>query len=134
MRNIRNKIWQRSLAKENMRYLVWTKPEFIYIYVYMLYICYVTIGSPIQFLLSSLNGNWTQQKIFVKEVPHRPAQIERELQWFKTSFQLPDYSTSNSYCLIPKKGEWSYRRRAISNKQSNKTLHHSSSSTEQLKR
>ena len=29
----------------------------------------------------------------MKEVPHRPAQAERVLQWFKTSLRLPDYST-----------------------------------------
>ena len=74
------------------------------------------------------------KKYLVKEVPQRPAQTERGLQWFKTSFWLPDNSTTNSYCLRPKKGGWSYRRRVISNKQSNKTLNHSSTSTEQLKR
>ena len=66
--------------------------------------------------------------------PPCPAQTERGLQWFKMSFRLPDNSITNSYCLTPRKGEWSYRRRAISNKQSKKTLHHSSAGTEQLKR
>ena len=45
------------------------------------------------------------KKYLVKEVPHRLAQTERGLQWFKTSFQLPDNSTTNSYCLVPNKGE-----------------------------
>ena len=36
--------------------------------------------------------------------------------------------------FIPNKEEWSYRGRTISNKQSNKTLHHSSTSTEHLER
>ena len=49
----------------------------------------------------------------VKEVPNRPAQTERGPQWFKTSFRLPDNSTTNSYSLIPNKEEWSYRRRTI---------------------
>ena len=34
------------------------------------------------------------KKYLVKEVPYRPAQTERGLQWFKTSFQLPDNSTT----------------------------------------
>ena len=33
MLNIRNEIWRWSLTKENMRYLVWAKPEFIYMLV-----------------------------------------------------------------------------------------------------
>ena len=70
----------------------------------------------------------------MKVLPYRPPQTATGLQWFKTSFQLPDNSTTNSYSHIPNKEEWSYRKRAISNKQSNKTLHHSSTSTEQLKR
>ena len=65
----------------------------------------------------------------IKVVPHRHAQTKRGLHWFKTSFQLPDNSIANSYGLIPNKEVWSYRR-TISNKQSNKTLHHSSTGTE----
>ena len=42
------------------------------------------------------------------------------------SLQIPIAS------LIPNKGEWNYRGRTISIKQSNKTLHHSSTSTEQV--
>ena len=34
--------------------------------------------------------------------------------------------------LKPNKEEWSYRRKTISNRQSNKTLHYFSTSTEQL--
>ena len=67
-------------------------------------------------------------------VPNRPAQTESGIQSFKKSFQLPDNSTTNSYSLIPNKEEWSCRRRAIPNKQFNKTLHHSRTSTEQLER
>ena len=74
------------------------------------------------------------KKYPAKVVPHRPAQTGGGLQWFKTSFRLPDNSTTNSYSLIPNKAERSYRRRAISNRQSNTTLHHSSTSTEQLAR
>ena len=96
--------------------------------------CCVTVASPLQFFLSSLNANWTQQKYLVKVVLYRPAKTERELQWFKTSFQLPDSFITNSYSLIPKKEQWSYRRRAISNKQCSKIQQHSSSSTEQLGR
>ena len=70
----------------------------------------------------------------VKVVPNRPAQTESGIQSFKKSFQLPDNSTTNSYSLIPNKEEWSCRRRAIPNKQFNKTLHHSRTSTEQLER
>ena len=73
-------------------------------------------------------------KKYPLKVPHRPVQTERGLQWLKRSFGLPDNSTKNSDCLLPKKGGRSYRRRRMTNKQSNKTLHHSSASTEQLKR
>ena len=68
----------------------------------------------------------------VKVVPHGPAQTERGLQWFQTSFRLLDNSITKAFSLIPNKEEWSYKRRTISNKQYNKTLHHSSTSTEQL--
>ena len=57
------------------------------------------------------------KKYPLKGVPHRTAQTERGLQWFKTSLWLPDNSTTNSYSLKPNKGGWSYRRGAISNKQ-----------------
>ena len=69
--------------------------EQIRIYIYRCF--YVTIASPVQFPLSFLNVNWTQQKILVKMVPHRPAQTEKGLQWFKMFFRLPDNSTTNSY-------------------------------------
>ena len=86
---------------------------------------YVTIVSPTQFPLSSLNTNWNQQKIHpVNVVPHRPTQTERDLQWLNMSLQFPDNSTTHSYSLIPNKEEWSYQRKTISNKKSNKTLHH----------
>ena len=96
-------------------------------------LCYhcFTCKVPVIFPKCKLNS---AKKQLVKEVPHRPAQTERGLQWFKTSFQLPDNSITNSYSLIPNKEEWSYRRRTILNKQSNKTIHHSSTSTEQLAR
>ena len=40
-------------------------------------------------------------------VPHKPDQTKSGLQWFKTSFRLPDNSTTNSYSHIPNKEEWS---------------------------
>ena len=39
----------------------------------------------------------------LEETMYRPAQIERWLHWFKTSFALPDNSTTNSYSLTPNK-------------------------------
>ena len=111
-----------------MRYLVWAKPEFIY----MLCCHCFTRSAPIIFPKCKLNP--ATKKYPLKMVPNRPAQTEMGLQWFKTSFRLPDNSTTNSYGLIPNTEEWSYRKRTISNKQSNKTLHHSSISTEQLER
>ena len=39
-----------------------------------IYICYVTIPSPIQFPLSSLNANSTHQKVPLEVVPYRPTQ------------------------------------------------------------
>ena len=126
-----------------MRYLVWAKPEFIY-----MFLCYHCFTRPLLVIFPKCKLNsakntllkWYQMQTElsktypVKVVPHRPAQTERGLQWFKTSFQLRDNSITNSYSLIPNKEEWSYRRKTISNKQSNKTLHHSSTSTEQLER
>ena len=106
-----------------MRYLVWVKPEFI-----CMLLCYHGFNRSVPVIFSKCNLN------FVKVVPHRAAQTERGLRWFKTSFRLPNNSTTNSYSLIPNKEEWSYRKRTISNKQSNKTQHHSSTSTEQVNR
>ena len=37
------------------------------------------------------------KKYPMKVVPLRPAKTEKGLQWFKTSFQLPDNFTANSY-------------------------------------
>ena len=76
---------------------------------FILYIAVVTIALPVEFLLSSLNANLTQQKIYpVKVVLHRPAPTE----------------------------ECRYRRRTISNKESNKNPASflSSRSIEQLER
>ena len=41
-----------------------------------------------------------KKKYSVKVIRHRLAQTERGLQWFKTSFQLPDNSTTNSYIAL----------------------------------
>ena len=101
----------------------------IYVYVVVLPLLYPFISRYLPEMQTEL-----RKKDSVKEVPHRSVQTERGLHWFKASFLLPDNSTTNSYSLIPKKGEWSYRRRAISNKQSKKTLHLSSTSTEHLER
>ena len=125
MLNIWNEIWQWSLTNENMRYLAWAKPEFICMLLPLLH--------PFSCRYLPWMETRLSKKYLVKEIPHRPAQIERGLQWFKTSFWLPDSSTTNSYCLILKKEERSYTRRGISNKQPSKTLHHSSTSTEKLK-
>ena len=103
-----------------MRYLVWATPELI------CYHCF-TCSVPNIFPKCKL-----KQKYPMKVVPNQPAQTGRGLQWLKTAFQLPDNSTTNSYFLIPNKEEWSYRRKTISNKQSNKILHHSCASSEQL--
>ena len=88
-----------------MRYLVWAIPEFID----MLF-CYNCFTHPVPVIFPKCKLNSANM-----------------------SFQLLDNSTTKPYSLIPNQ-EWSYRRRTISNKQSNKTLHHSSISTEQLER
>ena len=104
----------------------------IHIYVVMLPLLHPF--SPLSSRYLPLMKTKLSKKYFVKKIPHRPAQTERGFHWFKTSFWLPDNFTTNSYCLIPKKGEMSYRRRGMSNKQSNKTLYYSSASIEHLKR
>ena len=99
MLNTRNKIRQWSLTKENTRYLVWAKPEFTY-----MLLCYHCFTHSVTVIFPKWKPN-PAKKYIVKEVPHRPAQTERGLQWFKTSFWLLDNSTMDSYCLIPKKRE-----------------------------
>ena len=37
------------------------------------------------------------KKYTVKVVPYKPSETEKWLQWFKTSFRLPDNTTKNSY-------------------------------------
>ena len=113
---------------ENMRYLVWAKPGFIY--MLLRYHCFFTHSVPVIFPKCKLNSAKNNP---LKVVPYRPAQTERELQWFKMSFRISDNFTTNSYSLTPNKMEWSYRR-TLSNKKTDKTLHHSSASTEQLER
>ena len=101
----------------------------IYIYMLLSYHCFFTHSVPVIFPKCKLNSAKNNP---LKVVPYRPAQTERGLQWFKMSFRISDNFTTNSYSLIPNKMEWSYRR-TLSNKKTNKTLHHSSASTEQLK-
>ena len=58
MLNIRNKIWQWSLTKENMRYLVWAKPEFMYMLCYHCFTCSVPVIFPKCKLNSAKNTLW----------------------------------------------------------------------------
>ena len=88
-----------------MRYLVWTKPGFIY--MLLSYHCFFTHSVPIIFPKCKLNSAKNNP---LKVVPYRPAQTERGLQGFKMSFRISDNFTTNSYSLIPNKMEWSYRR------------------------
>ena len=74
-------------------YLVWAKPEFIYI-------CYVTIASPIQFPLSSLNANSTHQKVPREVVPYRPTQTvmrRNNIAW-KLARAAIVYITARHFC------------------------------------
>ena len=82
-----------------MRYLVWAKPEFIY--MLLCYYCF-TRSVPVVFPKCKIE---LSKKYPMKVVPHRPAKTERGLQWFKTSFRLPDNSSTNSYSVIPNKLE-----------------------------
>ena len=71
----------------------------------------------------------------MKEVPHRPAQTERGFNGVRrlSDSQIIPLHISIALCQARKVGR-SYRKRGMSNKQSNKTRHHSSTSTEQLER
>ena len=64
----------------------------IYVYVVMLPLPY-----PFSFSYLTYMQNELCIKYPVKVVPDRPAQTERELQWFKVFFQPPDNPTTNSY-------------------------------------
>ena len=57
----------------------------IYIYVVMLPLRHTFSSCYLPYMETELS-----KKYLVKEVPHRPAQTEKELQWFKTSFRLSD--------------------------------------------
>ena len=57
--NIRNEIWQWPLTKNNMRYLVWAKPEFIY--MLLCYHCFthsVSVIFPKCKLNAARNNPW----------------------------------------------------------------------------
>ena len=79
---------------ENMRYLVWAKPGFIY--MLLRYHCFFTHSVPVIFSKCKLNSAKNNP---LKVVPYRPAQTERGLQWFKMSFRISDNFTTNSYSL-----------------------------------
>ena len=65
-----------------------------------IYICYVTIASPIQFPLSSLNANSTHQKVPREVVPYRPTQTvmrRNNIAW-KLARAAIVYITARHFC------------------------------------
>ena len=72
-----------------MRYLVWVKPEFMYVVMSPLFHPFSSYYLP----KCKLNSAKTLSEVLTR----RSSQIERGLQWFKMPIQLPDNSTTNPF-------------------------------------
>ena len=76
----------------------------------------------------------------ISHAPPPPPEYQLPIMEGRVPAPIPKYLSNSQVVplqiliasIIPNNEEWSYRRRKISNKQSNKTLHHSSTSTDQL--
>ena len=102
----------------------------IYIYV-ILPLLHLFISRYLPYMQTELSKKYPVKKVTHIDLPRLKGGFNG-IRYLSESRIIPLQIPIAS--LIPNKEEQCYKRRKISNKQSNKTLHHSSKSTEQVER